>query len=70
MASLEEMKIAAYNMTELPGLIPEEQNLYNGLAYCYEWYRAHPEDREECMERAEKYIDWFNRARMREVRGR
>lgn len=68
MTRVEEIKIAAYNFTPLPGMSAAEQNLYNGLAYCYEWYRAHPEDRKDCEERANKYIEWYEWEQLREIK--
>ena len=57
--TLEELKRAAYNMEELPGMTPEQRALWEGLAYCYEWYRLHQEDKEACAELAKKYIKFW-----------
>ena len=37
----------------------EERSLWIGLGYCYEWYRAHPEDKKECDMLAQIYIKLF-----------
>ena len=37
----------------------EERWLWEGLGYCYEWYRAHPEDKEECDRLARNHIRHF-----------
>ena len=40
----------------------EDRWLWMGLGYCYEWYRAHPEDKGECEALAESYINtWKER---------
>lgn len=57
--SLEEIKKAAYNWTEPKGMTRDERSLWMGLGYCYEWYRAHPEDKEACDELSRKYIRFY-----------
>lgn len=37
----------------------DERSLWMGLGYCYEWYRAHPEDKEECDKLAQQYTEFF-----------
>ena len=37
----------------------DERDLWMGLGYCYEWYRAHPEDKEECDKLAQHYTEFF-----------
>lgn len=37
----------------------DERDLWMGLGYCYEWYRAHPEDKEECDKLARNYIRYY-----------
>lgn len=58
--TLNEIKVAAYNLTELPDLTPRQRSLWEGLAYCYEWHRLHPnEQTEACKALAQHYIDLF-----------
>lgn len=66
--TVSDIKVHAYNYTEQPDFTIEEKNLFLGLAYCYEWYRLHPEDKADCDERAKKYIEWFEWAKMREIK--
>ena len=37
----------------------DERDLWMGLGYCYEWYRGHPEDKEECDKLARNYIRYY-----------
>lgn len=53
---LDKLRVAAYNWTELPDMTQNERNLWMGLGYCYEWYRAHPDDKQACDELAKQYI--------------
>lgn len=41
-----------------------------GLAYCYDWNRYHPDEQiEECKELAEDYIDFYwNKQQLKEVK--
>ena len=57
--TLNDIKVAAYNMTELPGLSPRLGSLWQGLAYCYEYARLHPDETEDCKQLAQRYIDFF-----------
>lgn len=57
--TLEDLKRAAYNWTEPADMTPEQRALWHGLGYCYEWYRAHPEDKKECDMLAQIYIKLF-----------
>lgn len=60
--TLSEIKLAAYNWTELPDMTRNERSLWQCLGYCYEWYRCHPEDKQECDKLAADYIKfYFNR---------
>ena len=52
----DKLRVAAYNWTELPDMTQNERNLWMGLGYCYEWYRAHPEDKKQCDELSQQYI--------------
>ena len=56
---LKDIKVAAFNQTPLPDMTQREKNLYQGLGYCYEWYRCHPEDKEDCDKLAQHYINFF-----------
>ena len=58
--TLNEIKIAAYNLTELPDLTPRQRALWEGLAFCYEWHRLHPGEFEETNKAlAQSYIHLF-----------
>ena len=59
--TLSEIKIAAYNWTELADMTQEERTLWHSLGYCYEWYRAHPEDKDACDSLAQRYIFLFGK---------
>ena len=59
--TLSEIKIAAYNWTELADMTQDEHHLWYCLGYCYEWYRAHPEDKDDCDELAQEYINFFGK---------
>lgn len=57
--TISQLKVAAYNWEELPDMTRDERNLWMGLGYCYEWYRSHPEDKEECDKLSAKYIKYY-----------
>lgn len=57
--TLSQIKVAAYNWQELPGMTAQEAALWHGLGYCYEWFRSHPEDKTACDELARVYIKFF-----------
>ena len=54
-----QIKVLAYNMDEKGDFNVPEFQLFLGLAYCYEWFRANPDDREACQELMDRYIDFF-----------
>lgn len=66
---LDQIRLAAYNRQELPDMKPNERALWQGLHYCYDWAREHPEDSEQCKRLAQDYINyyWINGA-IREVK--
>lgn len=57
--TVDQIKILAYNCEEKEDFTDTEFNLFLGLAYAYEWYRANPEDRSACMELMQNYIDFY-----------
>ena len=57
--TLSDIKLAAYNWTELPDMDVNEAALWQGLGYCYEWFRSHPEDKPACDQLAQQYVDLF-----------
>ena len=58
--TLNDIKLAAYNRKELPDLKPNEKALWQGLAYCYDWFRYHPDEQtEECKYLAQEYIYYY-----------
>ena len=66
--SISEIKVAAYNYTILPDMTTFESDLFTGLAYCYEWYRMHPEDRAACESLMNHYIKFFEQHQLREIK--
>lgn len=56
--SLSEIKIAAYNWTELPDMTQRQRALWMGLGYCYDCFRT-GEPKEVCEELMKKYIKLF-----------
>lgn len=61
--TLTEIRLAAYNWEALPDMTQTEKNLWMGLGYCYEWYRAHPEDKKKCDDLAKEYIRLYGNQR-------
>ena len=57
--TLSEIRVAAYNWHPLPNMTARENALYQGLGYCYEWYRANPGDKDACDALAKKYVQFF-----------
>lgn len=65
--TLGEIKIAAYNRDEKPDYSVEERNLFLGLAYCYDAFRAgYP--KEDCDKLSQTYIQFYERSRLKEVK--
>ena len=62
-----ELKVAAYNRKEPPKMNVQERNLYLGLAYCYDWFKEHPEDRSDCEELMAHYIKFFEWQQFKEL---
>lgn len=61
--SINEIKVAAYNWTELPDMTHSERNLWQGLGYAYECYRCgHP--KADCDKLAQNYIEFFKKGMM------
>lgn len=58
--SVDQIKVAAFNRDDKPDFTHTEHNLYLGIAYCYDWYRLHPEDKDNCIKLMNKYIQFFN----------
>lgn len=63
-----EIKVHAYNFAERQDYTVNERNLFLGLAYCYQWFKLYPEDKDDCMKLMNEYIDWFNRFGMKGVK--
>lgn len=57
--TIEEIRMAAYNWVELPDMSERDRALWVGLGYCYEWYRARPNEKKECEALADVYIRLF-----------
>lgn len=58
--TVDQIKVAAYNRSEKPDFTITERNLFLGLAYCYDWFKLHPEDKDDCAELMEKYVQFFS----------
>ena len=65
--SLSEIKILAYNCEEKADFTEAERNLFIGLAYCYECYRA-GHDKKVCENMMENYIRFYELSKLREIR--
>ena len=66
--TVDQIKVFAYNNNEQPDFSPQEKDLFCEMGYCYEWWRSHPADKQICIERMAKYIEWFEWAKMRELK--
>ena len=62
-----QLKVAAYNRQEPQNMTIQEKDLYLGLAYCYDWFRAYPYDRKDCEELMKQYIQYFENHQLREI---
>lgn len=61
--TLSEIKLAAYNWSELPDMTRAERNLWQGLGYAYECFRC-GEPKEVCDALAKNYIEFFEKGWM------
>lgn len=59
--SISQIKLAAYNWKELPQMTHAERQLWQGLGYCYEWYRSHNDEKDQCDALAKHYIEAFEK---------
>lgn len=62
--TVDKIKVAAYNWTELPNMTPEERILWEELGDCYEYFRSHPEEKAACEECANDHIKYFTIRRL------
>lgn len=62
-----QIKVLAYNNDCKEDFTITERNLYIGLAYCYGWFRSHPEDKDKCEMLMNDYIFAFQCAQFREL---
>ena len=65
--TISEIKILAYNCEEKPDFTAAEKNLFCGLAYCYECFRA-GYNKEECEKLMQNYINFYENSRLRELK--
>ena len=65
--TVNQIKVMAYNHDAQKDFTPEERNLFTGLEYCYEWFRSHPDDQEECESLGKLYIEFFEKCSLREL---
>lgn len=56
---IKDIKVLAYNRDFKDDFTVAERNLYTGLAYCYDWFRLHPEDKEVCENLMKEYIEFY-----------
>ena len=61
--TISEIKVAAYNWTELPNMTSAERNLWQGLGYAYECYRC-GHNKELCDDLAQNYVKAFEKGMM------
>ena len=54
---VKDIKVLAYNRDFKDDFTVAERNLYCGLAYCYDWFRLHPEDKDICDQLSKEYQD-------------
>ena len=54
---IKDIKVLAYNRDFKDDFTVAERNLYCGLAYCYDWFRLHPEDKDTCDALSKEYIE-------------
>ena len=54
---VKDIKVLAYNRDFREDFTVAERNLYCGLAYCYDWFRLHPEDKDTCDALSKEYIE-------------
>ena len=54
---IKDIKVLAYNRDFREDFTIAERNLYCGLAYCYDWFRLHPEDKDICDQLSKEYIE-------------
>ena len=57
--TVDQIKVMAYNCDEKDDFTIAERNLFIGLAYCYEWYRAKPEEKDACERLMGEYLYWY-----------
>ena len=57
--TINQIKVFAYNCDEKDDFTISEFNLFCGIAYAYEWYRANPDDKDQCQKLIENYIDFY-----------
>lgn len=65
-----ELKVAAYNRKEPQNMTVQERNLYLGLSYCYDWFKNNPDDKADCEELMQNYIDFYNMQKLTELQRR
>lgn len=65
--TVNQIKVLAYNCDEQKDFTAAEKNLFVGLAYCYECFRA-GYDKQECEDLMQNYITFYNNSRLREVK--
>ena len=54
---IKDIKVLAYNRDSKDDFTVAERNLFCGLAYCYDWFRLHPEDKDTCDALSKEYIE-------------
>lgn len=61
-----QIKVLAFNRDEKSDFSIQERNLFLGIAYCYDWFRLHPEDKDDCESLMKEYLTFFERSQLTE----
>lgn len=54
--SINQIKVLAYNRDFKEDFTVAEKNFWCGLAYTYDWFRLHPDDKEDCERLMSEYL--------------
>lgn len=68
MHTLGQLKVFAYNREEQADFTDTERNVFLGLRYCYDCFRA-GYDLEECEEIMKPYIEYYEKAQKAQKEG-
>lgn len=57
--NVNQIKVLAYNREYKSDFTIAEKNLFLGLAYCYDWFKANPNDKADCEKLMNDYIQTY-----------